>query len=261
MGKLCYFKMLKTLKATLKRERGFTLIELLAVMAIVATLAGIVTTSVSGTGETSRDAAARQDASSVHTSAGDYFSDQTGAQVLTPLTVEVVTKINGETHADLGAETTQVISSRWPETFITEELALESDPITTPYAVEFPTSLISSSSVIRDVIISDKEGFTISHLDLLTRYTAIDFVKLVGDPNDRDNFPGGYTAKPPDSSGQTQTALGETFRNYLWLFKKSTSAGGAGEDDSRVVALVKLVSIQVVDESGVDMVDLRFVQI
>ena len=37
-------------------DRGgasFTLIELLAVMAIVATLAGIVSTSVSGTGDTS----------------------------------------------------------------------------------------------------------------------------------------------------------------------------------------------------------------
>ena len=252
------FEMLKTLKATLKRERGFTLIELLAVMAIVAVLAGIVTTSVSGSGETSRDAAARQDAHSVHTSAGDFFSDQTGAQLRTPSTVEVVITINGEPHT---TTTKQVISSRWPETFITEELAQAEDPITTPYAVEFPTRLITSSSVIRDVIISDRDGFAISHTDLLTRYTAIDFVKLVGDPNDLVNTPGGYTVKPPDTFDQTQTALGETFRNYLWLFRKSTSAGGSGPDDSRVVALFKLVSIDIVDDSGTDKVDLRFVQI
>ena len=34
-----------------KGERGFTLIELLAVMSIVAVLAGVVSTSISGTGE------------------------------------------------------------------------------------------------------------------------------------------------------------------------------------------------------------------
>lgn len=257
--------MLSRLIATLKREGGFTLIELLAVMAIVATLAAIVTTSVSGSGESSRDAAAKQDASSVHTSAGDYFSDQTGVQILTPFTVEVVAQINGQTHLDFAETVTQEISTRWPENFITEEIteesALAGDPLTTPYAVEFPTSLISSSSVVRNVIITDLDGETISHLKLLTRYTAIDFVKLVGDENDPVNTPGGYTVKAPDSFGQTQTVLNETFRNYLWLFKKSTSSGGAGEDDSRIVALFKMTSIQVVKDVGGDKVDLIFVQI
>ena len=245
--------MLKTLKTTLKRERGFTLIELLAVMSIVAVLAGIVSTSVSGTGESSRDAAARQDASSVHTSAGDFFGDQTGAQTLTSSTVSIVIAIGGEA-APIVA--TQVISTRWPETFITETLVAGDSP-TTPYPIEFPTS----SSVIDNLIVNDLDGDPITGTVLLTRYTAIDFDKLVGDENDLENTPGGYSQKAPESSEQTQTALGETFHNYLWLFKKSTSAGGSGEDDSRVVAVFKLTSIEVIGESEDKKVDLKYVQI
>ena len=117
--------MIKTLKAVLKRERGFTLIELLAVMAIVSTLAGIVSTSVSGTGDSSIVAAARQDASTFVSSAGNYFSDQGAAEALTPSTVTVTTSIN----ADNPIATVQVISSRWPEAFIAEDNALPESSI------------------------------------------------------------------------------------------------------------------------------------
>ena len=78
------------LKTLFKGQRGFTLIELLAVMAIVATLAGIVATQVSGSGETSRDVQTKQDATTVGTSVADYFSDQDGAELLRPLTVRVL---------------------------------------------------------------------------------------------------------------------------------------------------------------------------
>ena len=74
----------------LKSQKGFTLIELLAVMAIVAVLAGIIATAVSGTGETSRDTQTKQDATSIDTAAAEFFGDQDGAEVLVPKTVEVL---------------------------------------------------------------------------------------------------------------------------------------------------------------------------
>jgi len=256
--------MLKTLKTTFRSERGFTLIELLAVMSIVAILTGIVTTAVSGTGESSRDAAARENANGVNTAAGDFFSDQGGAEVLTPSTVEVVIDINGVDNANLDAAkkpTVQGISSRWPETPITEKLDSEENSttvFTTPYAHEFPTSNVATSSLINNVIITDSSGIAIDHDVLLTRYTAIDFVKLVGDPNDPDT-PGGYSEKAPASVDQTQKALGQEFHNFLWLFRKATSAGGSGPDDSRSIALFKLVSIEQVN--GNTQVDLTYEQI
>ena len=84
---------------------GFTLIELLAVMAIVSVLAGIVAISVSGSGETSRDAQTKQDATTVESAASDFFGDQGGAEVLTPKTVSVFGVSNVE----------QILSTRWPE--------------------------------------------------------------------------------------------------------------------------------------------------
>ncbi len=59
--------------------KGFTLIELLAVMAIVAVLAGIISVSVSGSGETSRDTQTVQDGTTIETSQADFFGNQTGA--------------------------------------------------------------------------------------------------------------------------------------------------------------------------------------
>ncbi len=64
---------------TLRNNKGFTLIELLAVMAIVAVLAGIVSTQVSGSGDTSKDVQTQQDATTVETAVADIFSDQDGA--------------------------------------------------------------------------------------------------------------------------------------------------------------------------------------
>ena len=246
-------KMLKTLKTTLKRERGFTLIELLAVMAIVATLAGIVSVQASGTGVSSKEAAAKQDATGVQISADDYFTDQTGRLVDTTSTVSIAVGINGQVPSTV----TQVIGNRWPETFITETLAA-GESGTTPYATEFPTE---SSSAINDLIIVDLDGFAISGSELLTGYTAIDFVKLVGDPEDSADFTGGYSVKPPVTSLQTQTAEGTTFKNYLWLFRKTTSAGGNGPNDARVVALFKLTRIVALGASGNNKVDLIYVQI
>ena len=93
-----------------QKERGFTLIELLAVMAIVAVLAGIVSVAVGGTGETSKDTQTKQDATTLDTAAADFFSDQEGAEVLRPKTVQIF--------GVAGIE--QQTSTRWPETYISE---------------------------------------------------------------------------------------------------------------------------------------------
>ena len=171
---------MKTIKRLLKGERGFTLIELLAVMAIVATLAGIVSTSVSGTNETSKTAAAKQDASTTVSAAGAYFADQEAAEVLTPSTVTVTALFDGEVVADIPTE--QKISTRWPETYITE--AFEPSPNTadptTPYTNEFPTANAAANTITVHVSIlgkadSDDVRIPITRKELLEGYTAIDW--------------------------------------------------------------------------------------
>ena len=97
---------------TRKNQRGFTLIELLAVMAIMAVLAGIVSVSVGGTGETSKDTQTKQDATTIESAAADYFADQAGAEVLTPLSASAL---------DLGLFRQQK-SSWWPEQYISGRL-------------------------------------------------------------------------------------------------------------------------------------------
>ena len=100
-----------------KRQRGFTLIELLAVMAIIGILAAIVVPAVSGTGETGRTATSQQSASGVQSGLTNFFNDQTAGETLTSEEVLLTTQVNGTSVAT----TTQTISSRWPELFITAE--------------------------------------------------------------------------------------------------------------------------------------------
>ena len=80
---------MKMIKRLLRGEGGFTLIELLAVMAIVATLSGIVSTSVSGSNEASKVAAAQQDASTTSSAAAAYFADLT----FPPKTVALASRV------------------------------------------------------------------------------------------------------------------------------------------------------------------------
>ena len=252
---------MKTIKRILRGEGGFTLIELLAVMAIVSTLAAIVSTSVSGTNETSKGAAAQQDASTTVSAAGAYFADQEAAEVLVPNIVTVTGLFDGEVAGDAVA-ITQKTSTRWPETYITEELTAEGDTPTTPYINEFPTINAATDGIVVNVSIREKNnpddtaGDFISRSDLLTGYTAIDFSRLVGDETE-ENL-GGYSEKAPDSATSTTQALDVEFHNFLWLFRKTTSAGGSGENDSRVITIFKL---ERVDTTSDTTVDLTFVQI
>ena len=148
-----------------KKQRGFTLIELLAVMAIVSTLAGIVSVAVTGSGETSRDTRTQQDATTVETAAADFFADQEGAEVLTPKTVEV-----------LGiAGIVQQTSSRWPEDYISEV-----------YPGVFNVRTLS-------LLTGDDGLSSVTVPQLLSNFNAIDFTRLVD---------GGFLAVEPDSSTQ-----------------------------------------------------------
>ena len=80
-------------------------------------------------------------------------------------------------------------------------------------------------------------------------FTAIDFDRLVDD---------GYSEKAPSGATEITEANGLDFHNFLWLFKKTTSAGGSGENDSRVITVFKL---ERVDATSTTTVDLTFVQI
>jgi prepilin-type N-terminal cleavage/methylation domain-containing protein len=253
-------------------QRGFTLIELLAVMAVIGVLAGIVTTSVSGTGETSTVAQARSDASTVESSAGTYFTDQAATEVLTPKTVDVTAEIatghpliDSPVAFDTGAEELFVIqqkSSRWPEVYITENLDSDATAlacVASAYCHEFPTTGLRTDAVVLSVIVADSDGAAITRATLLSGYTAVDFTTLTA---------AGYAASTPDTATQTadvnvNTDKDITVHNFLWLFKKSTSAGGSGEDDSRSVAVFKLANVQVTEGTLVadDTVTLFYAQI
>ena len=88
---------------------------------------------------------------------------------------------------------------------------------------------------------------TVSIQELLTNFNAIDFPALVA---------GDYMAVEPDES---TTLTGDRYFNYLWLFKKTTAAGGSSEGSARQVAVFKLLSVQEIE--GGDLVDLTYVQL
>ena len=175
-----------------QNQRGFTLIELLAVMAVVAVLAGIVSVSVGGTGETSKDTQTKQDATTMESAAADYFADQIGAEVLTPLSVNVL---------DLGPFQ-QIKSSRWPEAYISDTYP-EVFPPTTATTVSSVTFITESGTIS-----------TITPSELMTKFNALDTNVLI----EWD-----YLITEPDGATQLTD---NRFNNYLWLLKKTTAAGG-----------------------------------
>lgn len=146
------------LKNLLRIQEGFTLIELLAVMAIVATLAGIVATQVSGTGDTSKDVQTKQDATTVGTAVADYFSDQEGAAIKTPQSVTVFDQ----------AGIIVTTNSQWPEIPVT---AL------TAYGNVFQ----ETRSEVGAIAFFDEEGnpSVLSVRGLLASYNAVDFAALI----------------------------------------------------------------------------------
>ena len=207
--------------AGLRSPRGFTLLELLAVMAIVAVLAGIVTTSVSGTSDASKDAQAIQDSSTIGGAAIDYFADQNGVEILTPMELPVL---------GIAPNVGQSISSRWPETFIT-----------TIYRDSFPPD---AATTVTEISFLDEEGNSLVAIneetnlsadfavpDLLAGFTAIDF-RILSEKN--------YLASVPDSVSKRSG----NYSNYLWLLEKADSTSTTGKDASRHMALFKLAVVQ-----------------
>ena len=214
-------------KAMLNAHRGFTLLELLAVMAIVAVLAGIVTTSVSGTNEASRDAQAIQDSTTVRSAVTDYFSDQAGAEIITPAEISVL---------NVSPDPVQQISSRWPENFITSMYGdvFPPDAGTTVTEINF---LGQDGAILTTV--AEEKGDVINFAvdDMLTGFTAIDFGILV-DQN--------YMSSEPDSFRRKSGV----YANYMWLFEKADSTSSTGQNASRNVALFKLIIVQKVSTDG-----------
>ena len=152
-----------------KNQLGFTLIELLAVMAIVAVLAGIVSVSIGGSGETSRDTQTKQDATTVESAAAEFFGDQVAAETLTTKTVSVLSQDGIR----------QVTSTRWPEEYISNA-----------YSTVFPQSNLQTN--IASLIFLDTDG-ALSDLrirGLLQRFNAVDFDALLD---------GGFLPAPPDN--------------------------------------------------------------
>lgn len=228
----------RQVKAILRSQKGFTLIELLAVMVIVAVLAGIITTSVSGTSESASVANAQSDAITLTTAAGTFFADQVETEVLTPKTLEVtaklVTTIAFNPDGSVAAITTddpgssealltsnQEISNRWPELYIAENLSdhsgwtngwtpPESVPTVSVYSEEFPTAGALTDGLVVKVIVADGDGAAIVRNTFLEAYTAIDFAKLLDQ---------GYIASIPDSAEQvaevTVASVSLEIHNFL----------------------------------------------
>ena len=205
----------------IKKQGGYSLIEMLVVMSILAVLAGVVSTQVTGSGETSRDVRTLQDANSVDAAVAHYFFDQEGAELLSQ---ESVTAIN-----EGGIVITT--SSKWPET-----------PITSAYGHVFQ----ETGSAIGPISFFNEDGTPagLSVRGLLENYTAINFSALKQ---------GDYVQSAPQGVDQTS----EGFSNYLWLLRKDSVAGGGGKVSSREVEVFKLVTVQRLEGTGSDILNYK----
>ena len=200
----------------MKDSKGFTRIELLAVMAIIGVLAAILTPIASQSGEAARDAQIRQDAGTVEGAIGSFFADkQLEADILSPESVTVTTRINGSTQLLV----TQNVSSRYPEKFITHQVVSGSSV----YTSEFPTGGTDTNGVVVDVFVTDLDGQAISGSNLLTQYTAIDFTGLLSD---------GFVTEKPSSVTAVRMMCAPGARN------------------ARRVVVMKLLTVVVTEGTG-----------
>ena len=218
---------------SLRRKRGFTLIELLAVMAIIGILAAIVVPAVSGPREASTEAEVKEGAFTVASAAADFFAEQTEGELVTSLTRAIIANINGENSTSTAY--TQKKSTRWPEKYLTDDLVTGG-----LYAGEFRTQA-NTTSRVKQVNITDLDASIITRATLLTKYTSIDFDVMTGATAiSTDARSAAFLGKEPDSADSKSAS---EFHNFLWLFKKTTSAKGSSEDDGRIMAVFKLIRV------------------
>ncbi|MDA1271487.1 MAG: prepilin-type N-terminal cleavage/methylation domain-containing protein [Chloroflexi bacterium] len=218
--------------AVLNNSRGFTLIELLAVMAIVGVLAGIVTSSVSGTTDESRDAQVANDSDTVFNAANQFFTDQGGVGIISRFDHDVL-----GLKAVTSDNVTQEITKLWPERAFGVGVAG-----TLAYPAVFPATDDVSDGV-RSVVFFAKDGKTpfqiidpltgtgkdVTLAVFLAEFTALDFNTLVVN---------GYMDSEPNSF---ESLISDKYNLYLWTFKKSTTPGGI-TGDTRDVAVFRLQS-------------------
>ena len=111
----------------------------------------------------------------------------------------------------------------------------------------FSTSVTGSAVNSILLLTGDDSTSLITPKRLLENFNAIDFDKLTD---------GGYLPEEPDAASSLTSDL---YDNYLWLFQRTTAAGGSSEKASRQVTVFKLATVQ---ENEIDSkIDLIFVQI
>ena len=149
---------------------------------------------MSGTSEASRDAQAIQDSTSVGSAAAEYFSDQDGAETITPSDPEVL---------NISPDVVQNISSRWPEDFV-PTIYLDVFPPDATTTVTEITFLDEDGAILSTVVKDTGEVIDFAVIHLLAGFTAIDFGILVGQ---------NYMSSEPDSVGRKSGP----YPDYMWL--------------------------------------------